>query len=237
MHQFYAPEIAETLVLPQEESQHAVKVLRLSEGDEIEVVDGAGMRYICKITFAHQKHCGVEIVEAVEQPNHWGCSIVIGIAPTKNIDRIEWMAEKCTEAGIDRIIPLKCRFSERKELKTERLNKILVSAMKQSLKASLPVLDEMTPVKEILNMDFNGQKFIAYCDKNIERKVLAKEYKAGSDVLMLIGPEGDFSPEEVALALERGFVPVTLGNSRFRTESAAVFACNAVHVINQLNQE
>ena len=121
MHQFFAPDIATTLTLPTEESQHAVRVLRLNAGDEIEVVDGRGIRYICKIAMAHQKHCGVEIIKVIEQPNHWGCEIVIGIAPTKNIDRVEWMAEKCTEAGINRIIPLRCRYSERKELKTERI--------------------------------------------------------------------------------------------------------------------
>ena len=105
MHQFYAPDIAETLTLPQEESQHAVRVLRLSAGDEIEVVDGKGMRYLCKISLAHQKHCNVEIIKATEQPNHWGCEIVIGVAPTKNLDRIEWMAEKCNEPGVDEIMP------------------------------------------------------------------------------------------------------------------------------------
>lgn len=233
MHQFYAPEIVSTLTLPQEESQHAVRVLRLKEGDEIEVVDGNGVRNHCRITLAHQKHCMVEILQSIEQPPHWGCNITVAIAPTKNMDRIEWMAEKCTEAGIDRIIPIRCRYSERKELKIERVQKILVSAMKQSLKATLPQLDELTPIREVLDMEFDGQKFIAYCDKNIERKVLAKEYVAGKNVLILIGPEGDFSPEEVEYAMQRGFVPVTLGNSRFRTETAAVFSVFAVHAINQ----
>ena len=129
MHQFYSPDIEKTLTLSPEESQHAVRVLRLSGGDEIEVVDGKGMRYKCRITMAHQKHCNVEIIESIPEPNHWSCNIIIGVAPTKNLDRIEWMVEKCTEAGINRIIPVKCRYSERKELKTERIKKILVSAM------------------------------------------------------------------------------------------------------------
>ncbi|MDD2960780.1 MAG: 16S rRNA (uracil(1498)-N(3))-methyltransferase [Muribaculaceae bacterium] len=236
MHQFFAPEIATTLTLPQEESQHAIRVLRLVAGNEIEVVDGCGTRYRCRITLAHQKHCGVEIIETISQPNHWKCNIILGIAPTKNNDRIEWSSEKCTEAGIDRIIPLKCRYSERKELKTDRINKILISAMKQSLKSTLPQLDEMTPIKDVLDMEFSGQKFIAYCDKNIERKVLSKEYKPGSDVVVLIGPEGDFSPEEVDYAISRGFIPITLGDSRFRTETAAVFACFSIHAINQLTK-
>lgn len=233
MHLFYSPDIDKTLTLSPEESQHAVRVLRLQEGDEIEIVDGKGTRYFAKIVLAHQKRCEVEILRSEFFPNHWKCNITIGIAPTKNLDRIEWMAEKCTEAGINRIIPLRCRYSERKELKTERINKILVSAMKQSLKTELPVLDEMTPIDEILTMDFSGQKFIAYCDKNTERKSFAKEYKPGSDVLILIGPEGDFSEEEVKKAIANGFVPVTFGDSRFRTESAAVFADFAVHAINQ----
>lgn len=233
MHQFFAPDIVTTLTLPQDESQHAVRVLRLQPGDDIEVTDGAGMRYFCKITLAHQKHCEVEIVNKLEQKPHWGCKIYIGIAPTKNLDRVEWMAEKCTEAGVDRIIPLLCRFSERKELKTERVGKIIVSAMKQSLKSVLPQLDEMTPITDVLDMPFDGQKFIAYCDKDTERKVFAKEYRPGNNVLVLIGPEGDFSKEEVQKAIAAGFVPVTFGESRFRTESAAVFACNAVHALNQ----
>ena len=237
MHQFYSPDIATSLTLSPEESQHAVRVLRLSEGDEIDVVDGCGMRYRCRIAMAHQKHCKVEIVEAIEQPTHWHCSITIAIAPTKNLDRIEWMAEKCTEAGVDRIIPICCRFSERKELKTERIGKILVSAMKQSLKATLPQLDEMTPISSVLDAPFDGDKFIDYCDRNIERKTLVREYRPGRNVLILIGPEGDFSQQEVEHAIARGFVPVTLGESRFRTESAAVFACNAIHVINQQHEQ
>ena len=217
MHQFYSPDIATSLTLSPEESQHAVRVLRLSEGDEIDVVDGCGMRYRCRIAMAHQKHCKVEIVEAIEQPTHWHCSITIAIAPTKNLDRIEWMAEKCTEAGVDRIIPICCRFSERK--------------------ATLPQLDEMTPISSVLDAPFDGDKFIAYCDRNIERKTLVREYRPGRNVLILIGPEGDFSQQEVEHAIACGFVPVTLGESRFRTESAAVFACNAIHVINQQHEQ
>ncbi len=237
MHRFFAPDIEETLILPEVESQHAIRVLRLTEGDEIEVVDGKGKLFICRITLAHSKKCGVEIVEVAEIPSRWGNNIVLCVAPTKNLDRIEWMAEKCTEMGIDRLIPIRCRYSERKELKTGRLSKILVSAMKQSLKTVLPQLDELTPVLEIISMPFSGQKYIAYCDDEVERKLLAKEYKAGADVMILIGPEGDFSPEEVAAALANGFVPVSLGESRLRTETAAVTACAMCHTINQLAHE
>lgn len=234
MHQFYVPDILTTLQLTEEESQHCVRVLRLMSGDTIEVIDGKGMRYMCNITLAHPKKCQVEIIESAEVPNHWKCKLIIGIAPTKSIDRIEWMAEKVTETGVDAIIPLRCRYSERKEIKTERINKILVSAMKQSLKATLPNLDDMTPLSNVIKMDFNGQKFIAYCDKEIERRNFVEEYKKGSDALILIGPEGDFSKEEISLALDNGFIPISLGESRFRTETAAVFACAAFHVINQL---
>ena len=134
MHRFFAPDVASTRTLPEEESRHCTRVLRLVEGDEIEVIDGAGTLYHCRIAMAHNKHCAVEIVDKEQCPPHWGAKIAIAVAPTKNLDRIEWMAEKCTEMGIDRITPLLCRHSERKVLKTERLHKIMVAAMKQSLK-------------------------------------------------------------------------------------------------------
>lgn len=236
MHRFFAPEIEHTLTLPEEESQHAVRVLRLTEGDEIEVVDGKGTLYLCRISLAHNKKCGVEIVERRPNMPHWGNKIVMCVAPTKNLDRIEWFAEKCTEMGMDRLIPLRCRYSERKELKIERLQKILVSAMKQSLKATLPELDEMTPIKEVLEMPFVGQKFICYCDDAIDRKLFVSEYRPGVDTMILIGPEGDFSKEEVELALKNGFVPVSLGDSRLRTETAAVAACFVCHTVNQLQR-
>lgn len=234
MHRFYAPDIEQTLTLPEIESQHAVRVLRLKEGDEIEVVDGNGVLCKCRISLAHNKRCGVDIVERIENAPHWGNKIVMCVAPTKNLDRIEWLAEKCTEMGMDRLIPVRCRYSERKELKIERLEKILVSAMKQSLKATLPQLDEMTPVMDVIKMPFDGQKFICYCDDVVERKLLAKEYKPGVDTMILIGPEGDFSREEVEAALANGFVAVSLGESRLRTETAAVAACFACHTINQM---
>lgn len=234
MHRFYAPGIDVTLQLPEQESQHAVRVLRLKEGDEIEVVDGKGYRYLCRISMAHSKHCAVEIVEKVQELPHWGHKIVLAIAPTKNLDRMEWMAEKNTEMGIDRIIPLRCRYSERKELKTERLNKILVSAMKQSLKSTLPQLDEMTPIMDVIKAPFDGQKFIAYCDPEIERKSFSQLYRSGVDTLIMVGPEGDFSQEEIRAALDAGFQPVTFGNSRLRTETAAVYAVAACHAIDQM---
>lgn len=234
MHRFYAPEIETTIALPDEDAQHCCRVLRLKDGDEIEVVDGKGGLYKCRLLSASPKHCMVEIVEKVCVAPHWGCRVTIAIAPTKNIDRMEWMVEKVTEMGVDRIIPLCCRYSERKVLKTERLRKIVVSAMKQSLKATLPQLDDLTPVEKVISGDFHGQRFIAYCDREIPRRNLIGEYKQGSDVMVMVGPEGDFSKDEIRSALAAGFVPVSLGDSRLRTETAGVFACAAIHTINQL---
>ncbi len=236
MHRFFAPDIATTLALPEEESRHCVRVLRLVEGDEIEVIDGLGTLYRCRIAMAHSKHCGVEIVSQEVCPTHWGSKIAIAVAPTKNLDRIEWMTEKCTEMGIDRIIPLLCRHSERKVLKTERLHKILVAAMKQSLKAQLPQLDELTPIKDLIDENYDGQRFIAYCDESLPRdgrKNLAQVYDPSRDALVMIGPEGDFDPAEVDAALKAGFIPVTLGESRLRTETAALFAIATIHAIKQ----
>lgn len=236
MHRFFAPDIAATLTLPEEESRHCARVLRLVEGDEIEVIDGAGTLYRCRISMAHAKHCGVEIVSQEVCPPHWGSKIMIAVAPTKNLDRMEWMAEKCTEMGVDRITPLLCRHSERKVLKTERLHKIMVAAMKQSLKAQMPRLDEMMPIESLIEEDFDGQRFIAYCDESLprdERKSLAQVYDPSRDAMVMIGPEGDFDPKEVEAALNAGFIPVTLGESRLRTETAALMSVATIHTIKQ----
>ncbi len=235
MHRFYCPDIADTLTLGEEDSKHCVKVLRMAEGDTIEVVDGNGTLYTCRITMAHPKRCAVEVLGKEYQPPHWGHRIVLGIAPTKNLDRIEWLVEKCVEMGVDRIIPLRCHNSERTVLKTERLRKIMVSAMKQSLKATLPRLDEMTPLEQVLAEPFDGTRCIAYCDEMLpreERHTIPSVYKPGSDVIVLIGPEGDFSPEEVQAAREAGFLPVTLGESRLRTETAGMMAVAGIHTLH-----
>ena len=237
MHRFYCPDIVDTLTLGEEDSKHCVKVLRMGEGDTIEVVDGNGTLYNCRITMAHPKRCAVEAMGKVEQPPHWGHRIVLGVAPTKNLDRIEWLVEKCVEMGVDRIIPLRCHNSERTVLKTERLKKIMVSAMKQSLKATLPQLDEMTPVERVIAEAPAGSRCIAYCDEQLPREsrhTLASVYRPGTDVTVLIGPEGDFSPEEVQAATAAGFVPVTLGESRLRTETAGLMAVAAIHTIDMV---
>ena len=237
MHRFYAPDIEQDNCLPEEESCHCTRVLRLTEGESIEVVDGKGNLFVCRIAEAGKKGCSVEICEKSTEPIPEAGNITLAIAPTKNIDRIEWLAEKVTEMGIARIIPILCRYSERKQLKTDRLRKILVSAMKQSLKTRLPELDELTPIGDVLSADFKGQKFIAYCDKEIERREFVEEYVPGKNALVLIGPEGDFSREEIETAIANGFIPVSLGKSRLRTETAGLFACAAIHTINQLHND
>ena len=239
MPRFYCPDIAATQVLPEEESRHCVKVLRLAEGDPIDVVDGCGNRYACRIALAHPKRCAVEVCAVQAVPTHWQHQIGLAVAPTKHLDRMEWMVEKCVEMGVNRIVPLRCHNSERTELKAERLRKIAVAAMKQSLQATLPQIDEMTPLSALLDEPWSGQRFIAYCDAELpcdKRKPLAQGYKAGCDVMVLIGPEGDFSPEEVSRAVKAGFEPATLGESRLRTETAAVKACATLHTIDELKQ-
>jgi len=232
MQIFYAPDISTNQELPLEEAGHAVRVLRLTEGDELLIADGKGFFYKAKILQAHHKHCTVILEERWEQPRLWEPYIHIALAPTKSIDRVEWFVEKATEIGIDAITCLNCRFSERKEIKTNRLEKILVSAMKQSQKAFLPSLSGMTDFKKFVSNPFDGRKFIAHCEG--EEKPLLKEiYQQKENVLILIGPEGDFNPEEIELAKKNGFEAISLGESRLRTETAALVACHTIHILNQ----
>lgn len=230
---FYAPDIMTCPELPEEESGHAVRVLRHTVGDEIEVVDGAGTWYHCRISAAHPKHCSVEVM-STHPDVHWEYGVELAVAPTKNLDRMEWWLEKATEMGLDRFIPLKCRFSERKELKVDRMRKIAISAMKQSLKATLPAIEEMTDIKHFLQESFDGQKFIAHCMEDSPRQLLSHLIKKGQKVRVLIGPEGDFSPEEVKLAFDNGYLPVSLGDQRLRTETAALASVHTIHLINEL---
>lgn len=232
MQIFYTPDIAFRAELPEEEAGHCIRVLRLTEGDEILLTDGKGMFYKAAISRAHPKHCEVDILESWQQPALWNFQLHIAVAPTKNMDRMEWFAEKATEIGIDAITCLNCRFSERKEVKPARLEKILVSAMKQSQKATLPVLTGMTDFCTFVTQPFDGRKFIAHCEEG-DKKLLKQLYQPGENALVLIGPEGDFSPEEIELALKNGFLPISLGESRLRTETAALVACHTIHVLNQ----
>lgn len=234
MIRFYAPDIADTLTLPESDSGHCVRVLRMHPGDNIEVVDGCGMLYRCTLRDAHQRHATVDITETVPLPKVWPGNITIAIAPTKHNDRMEWLVEKLVEIGVDRIVPLRCRHSERKDINVERLNKIAVSAMKQSLKAVLPQIDAMTPYRDFISGCKSQQRFIAYCDPAIPRRLFARELRPHADVTVLIGPEGDFSPEEIHLALDSGWIPATLGDNRLRTETAALVACDTFQIINSI---
>ena len=224
---FYVPNLASGNVLPEEESQHAVKVLRLQIGDEITVVDGSGGFHKAFITNAHPKHCEFEITETTLEFGKRDYKLHIAIAPTKNIERLEWFIEKATEIGIDEITPVICRFSERKIVKEERLEKIIVSAAKQSVKAYFPKLNPLCTFDELMKNHHGAQKFIAHCYEE-DKKLLQNEIAKSSDVLILIGPEGDFSKEEVLQAASLGFIPVSLGNSRLRTETAGVVSCCTV---------
>lgn len=235
MIQFYAPDLMTSPVLPESDSGHAVRVLRMQAGDRLRVVDGRGHIFDCRLLDAHPKRAVVDIVDTVEQPLSWTQQITVAVAPTKHLDRMEWLVEKLTEIGVNRIVPLLCQRSERKEIKVERLEKIAVSAMKQSLKATLPEIQPMTPVSKVLDSYEDAQKFIAYCDPSLPRLSLAREYKPHTSSVVIIGPEGDFSPEEIRGALDRQWLPVTLGENRLRTETAALVACDTFHLIDQLH--
>lgn len=228
---FYTPDILSNNELPSEEAQHCIKVLRKKEGDEILLTDGKGYFYEAVIIQANHKHCIVDIQKTIYQDKSWKFKLQIAFAPTKNMDRVEWFAEKAAEIGIDHFSPILCNHSERKEIKNQRIEKILISAMKQSEKTYLPQLDEIQYFSDIIKQPFNGQKFIAHCHQG-EKSLLKDVYKKEEDVLILIGPEGDFSENEVAEAIHKGFKPISLGESRLRTETAALVACHTVHILN-----
>lgn len=209
---------------------HAVRVLRRSTGDMLHIADGRGMLYEARITNPHPKHCEVEIVEQTLQTKHHPVELHIAVAPTKNIERIEWLAEKCTEIGVDTITPLLCRYSERKQIRTDRLEKIILSAAKQSLSAYLPALSEMTPVELVICSATEQRRYIAHSSPWTDKKILRDElqHTPHGSTIVLIGPEGGFSDEEVRLAMEHGFIPVSLGDARLRTETAAIVATTIV---------
>ena len=224
---FYVPDAAHLQELPSDEASHAVRVLRLGTGDELMLMDGQGCFYRAEVTVASNHHCMYAIQETMPQERPWQGHIHLAIAPTKLIDRMEWMIEKAVEIGIDEITFLDCKFSERKVVKTERLDKIAVSAMKQSRKAWKPVFHEMTSFKDFITADRGGDKYIAHCYEEVERTFLFDELKAlaaTEDVTILIGPEGDFSMDEVKEALAQGYHSVHLGTSRLRTETAGLAA-------------
>jgi 16S rRNA (uracil1498-N3)-methyltransferase len=231
MQVFYTPDITTTPFLPADEARHALRVLRLTEGDDLCLTDGKGCFYQAVIRQADVKHCAVDIVAQRRQPPLRDFRLHIALAPTKNMERTEWLCEKATEIGVDAITLLHCRFSERREAKTERLEKILVSAMKQSGQAVLPQLNGMTAFRTFVERPFSGQAFIAHCAEG-EKPLLQHLCRPRTDTLILIGPEGDFSPEEIQMATARGFAAISLGKSRLRTETAALVACHTAHLVN-----
>ena len=236
MQLFYAADFtAPEYMLSEEESRHAVKVLRLEEGDTLHITDGRGNLYRCEVASAHQKHCLVRVVEHFAEFEKIPYNLTMAVAPTKNIDRYEWFLEKATEIGVAEFVPLVSEHSERKVIKHEREEKVIASAVKQSLKAYHPVLAELTLFEEVVCKSFAGRKFIAHCGDAIkEKKYLASTLRKGEDALILIGPEGDFSPEEINFALQNGFKAISLGRERLRTETAAVVATTVVATINKL---
>ena len=231
MHLFYAPDILTDPELPEEEAGHCLRVLRLREGDEIVLTDGKGSFYRAVISAASGKRCQVKVTQTIAQSPLWEGHLHLAMAPTKNMDRVEWLAEKATEIGLDELSFLNCHFSERKVIKTERVEKIVVSAMKQSLKARKPVVNGMVDFSRFMDREFTGQKFICHCHEG-EKPLLKDVFQRGEEAVVLVGPEGDFSPEEVQMAEEHGFKSVSLGKSRLRTETAALVA---VHLMNFVN--
>ena len=230
---FYSPNIRTNPEMPDTESQHCARVLRMKEGDPLLITDGKGFFYRAQLLQANPKSCIVVIEEELPQPKDWNFDLHIAFAPTKKLDRMEWFVEKATEIGIDTFSPLNCRYSERKHINAARLEKIMVSAMKQSQKCRLPQFDEMIKFDAFIKQPFEGQKFIAHCYDS-PKETLSQICRKDTDTLILIGPEGDFSEEEVAKSIKYGFTPISLGESRLRTETAALVACHTVQLINQL---
>ena len=228
MQLFYLENPENDIILSAQESKHATKVLRRKKGDILDFTDGKGNFYKAEITLADSRKCRLKIVSSDQKEKQHNYHLHIAIAPTKNMDRFEWFLEKATEIGIDEITPIICSRSERKVIKTERGNRILLSAMKQSLKFHLPKLNEAISLSDFLKQDFEGAKYIAHCEdgKKNELKTVSKAEK----YLILIGPEGDFSPKEIELALQNQFKAVILGTSRLRTETAGIVAAHTINI-------
>lgn len=233
MNIFYTPDIiGEKYTLEESESKHCVRVLRYSKGDQLVMVDGKGGRYQAVITDPNPKRCAVEIFRAVPNFEKRNYRLHMAVAPTKNIDRFEWFLEKATEIGIDEITPLLCEHSERKQIKIDRLEKVMVAAMKQSLKAFLPKLNNLTNFDSFLKNTNFKNRFIAHCEEG-EKPYLFNVVEPKQNVLILIGPEGDFSLSEIGAALENGFREISLGSSRLRTETAGVVGTQIINLVNE----
>ncbi|WP_298236734.1 16S rRNA (uracil(1498)-N(3))-methyltransferase [uncultured Algibacter sp.] len=234
MQLFYNPEISENTTqfsFNREESKHIVKVLRKKQGDRLQITNGKGLLFNAEIAIPDIKNCLVHILSETKQPKH-NYKLHLAVAPTKMNDRYEWFLEKATEIGVDTITPIICDRSERKVIKHERFEKIIQSAMKQSLNYHLPKLNEAISFKNFVEQDFEGDLFIAHCEET-DKKSLKQQLKPNQNITILIGPEGDFSVKEIEMALENKFIPVTLGETRLRTETAAIVACHSVAFVNE----
>ena len=233
---FYVPDVRQSTALPEEEAVHAVRVLRMVAGDELMLMDGNGTFYRAVVTLAHGHHCQFDILETLPQQRPWQGYVHLAMAPTKMMERMEWLMEKATEIGIDELSFLDCRFSERKVLKTERIDKIIVAAMKQSRKAWKPVLNALTPFADFIAAPRQGKMFIAHCYDEIAKVNLYDELRQlapDEPTTVLIGPEGDFSIDEVRMAVDAGWVSVDLGKSRLRTETACLSAVMMMQLAKQ----
>ena len=234
MNLFYATaNHGNNFTLNEEESRHCLRTLRLGEGDTLHVTDGKGSLFEVMITDPNPKKCTVRVISQQQEYQKRTFSLHIATAPTKNTARLEWFLEKATEIGIDEITPLICKHSERVHVRVERLEKVLIAAMKQSLKAYLPVLHEPVKFEKFLELPYECQKFIASCEPEVE-STIGDLYKKGSNALVLIGPEGDFSEEEIIMAKKSDFIPITLGKSRLRTETAGIVACSVINFLNEI---
>ena len=235
MQLFYIPKLTETstdITFDKIESRHIIKVLRKKEGDILYITNGKNLVFTGKIISANEKKCQIEILKIKHEKKNRDYTLQIAIAPTKSNDRFEWFLEKATEIGVDSIYPIISKHSERKIIKVDRMKKVVLSAMKQSLQYQLPMLHNAISFKDIITQEFEGQKFIAHCEKT-DKNNLKSLVQPNSNVCILIGPEGDFSTDEIRLALQNGFIPVSLGTTRLRTETAGIVATHTVALVNE----
>jgi 16S rRNA (uracil1498-N3)-methyltransferase len=234
MQIFYAPDInGNSYTLDENESKHIIRVLRMTKGEQVRLIDGKGNLYEGTISNPDSKKCTVVITEVIKDFEKRNYRLHIAISPLKNPERFEWFIEKSVEIGVDEITPLICKNSEKRGIKTERTNNLIISAMKQSLKSVKTILNEPCLFSEFINTDHDGDQMIAHCNKEPAKSKIGEVYSKGNDAVILIGPEGDFSVEEIKAALKTGFSPIHLGQSRLRTETAGVAACHSIYYINQ----
>jgi len=234
MQIFYAPDIAgDTYTLDEKESKHIIRVLRMIKGADVRLIDGQGNLYEGIISDPDQKRCTIKVTGRIYDFEKRNYRLHIAISPLKNPERFEWFVEKSVEIGIDEITPLVCRNTEKPGIKSDRVNNLIISAMKQSLKATRTVLNDTCNFKDFIKMDLKGIMMIAHCDNSIERTKISDVYSKNENAVILIGPEGDFSKEEIDSAIKSKFSPVHLGPSRLRTETAGVAACHSIYFLNQ----